>query len=220
MLCLLAATGAGAAGPTPGQGDGVKAVTSHGKIVFVFTSGANRLWKRVAGKEVALECLQTPSTTPGAGVKEGAAEDFKAPKKGKRLASGFKAGRYDLCTISVARRGVQALIPLTQKGAVFEDEALFAGDLLGIVNVADSLATGGHFPSAPQVAAKVPGGAIVVLAAPTDTPPAGKYGFYSDANQHIAAVVLSSAGRRLFFEVSGDTVSTNVLAQVNFIEGT
>jgi hypothetical protein len=174
----------------------------------------------VAGKQVVLECLQTPSGTPGEPVRQAGAEDIKAPKKGKRLGSGFKAGKYDLCTIALERRGVQALIPLTQKGAVFEDEALFAGDLLSIVDVADSLSTGGHFPSAPQVAAKVGNGAVVALAAPTDTPPAGKYGFYSDANQHIAVVVLSSAGRRLFFEVSGDTISTNVLAQVNFIEGT
>jgi hypothetical protein len=172
----------------------------------------------VAGREVTLDCVQTPSTTPGEGVKQAAAEGFKAPKSGMRLKSGFKAGKYDLCTIAVARRGPLALIPLTQKGAVFEDEALFAGDLLGIVDVADSLAAGGHFPSAAQVTAKSPSGAIVALAASTDTPPAGKYGFYSDANQHIAVVVLSSAGRRLFFEISGDTVSTNVLAQINFLQ--
>jgi hypothetical protein len=110
------------------------------------------------------------------------------------------------------------LIPLTQKGAVFEDEALFAGDLVSIAGLADSLSSAGHFPTADQVVAKA-GGSVVALAAPTDTPPAGKYGVYSDANLHLATVVLSSAGRRLFFEVSGDTVSTNVLAQINFITG-
>jgi hypothetical protein len=217
VVALLVLTGTEAqAAPTPGSGDGVKAVASHGKIVFVFTK---KPWKRVAGREVTLECVQTPLGTPGEGVKAGAAEDFKAPKSGLRLKSGFKTGRYDLCSISEARRGTVALIPLTQKGAVFEDEALFAGDLLGIAGLADSLSTGGHFPPADQVVAKG-GGSVVALAAPTDTPPAGKYGIYSDGNQHIAAVVLSSAGRRLFFEVAGDTVSTNVLAQINFITGT
>jgi hypothetical protein len=31
-------------------------------------------------------------------------------------------------------------------------------------------------------------------------------------------VVLSSAGRRLFYEISGDTVSTNLLAQIDFLQ--
>ena len=135
-----------------------------------------------------------------------------------KLSTGFSAGKYDLCFISVVRKNgdEETLVdlPLTQQGAVFEDERLFASDLLGIVGAADSLAKSGQFPPAPDVAAKF-NGAVVVLAAPTDTPPAGKYGFYSDAGQHITAVTLSSAGRRLFFDVSGDTVSTNVQAQIN-----
>jgi hypothetical protein len=60
----------------------------------------------------------------------------------------------------------------------------------------------------------------VALAAPTDTPAAGQYGFYSDGDRHIATVTLSIAGRRLFIDLADETVSTNVLPQINFIEGT
>lgn len=201
-----------------GSTDGVKAVSSHGKVVFVFTRSAKKLWKRVAGRSVALACQEVPVTTPGGGPTHGTATVFKAPKTGMKLATGFRAGAYDLCFISVERKNGDQVelvdVALTQQGATFEDERLFASDLLSIVDVADSLATGGHFPAAAPVVQKL-NGAGVELAAPTDTPPAGKYGFYSDGNQHIAAVVLSSAGRRLFFEISGDTVSTNVLAQIN-----
>jgi hypothetical protein len=204
--------------PQVGSTDGVKAVTSHGKVVFVFTSSAKKLWKRVAGRAVAIDCEQTPIDTPGSGPTHAQVQALKAPKKGMKLATGVRAGRYDLCVISVERKNGDQVelvdVALTQQGATFEDERLFASDLLSIVNVADSMATAGHFPPAAQVVPKF-NGAAVELAAPTDTPPAGKYGFYSDGNQHVAAVVLSSAGRRLFFEISGDTVSTNVLAQIN-----
>jgi hypothetical protein len=215
---LVLAPTAGAAAPQPGTADGVNAVTSHGKLVLVFTKSAKRTWKRVAGRQVAIDCVQTPSTTPGEGVKAGRSDAFKAPKTGMKLKTGIRAGAYDLCFVSVLRKSgdVSTLVdmPLTQKGAVFEDERLFASDLLGIVDAADSLAKSGQFPSGPALAAKY-GGAVVVLGAPTDTPAAGKYGFYSDASQHITAVTLSSAGRRLFVDVSGDTVSTNVLPQIN-----
>jgi hypothetical protein len=221
VLALIPVAGASAQAPQPGSSDGVKAVTRHGKVTFVFTS--KKLWKRIAGRQVAVECDETPTTTPGEAALQGTAKVFKAPKSGMKLGPGIHAGKYDLCFISVARKNGDSVtlvdIPLTQQGAVFEDERLFARDLLGIVGIADSLAQGGRFPPAASVVAKA-GGSVVALAAATDTPPAGKYGFYSDGNQHIAAVVLSSAGRRLFFEISGDTVSTNVLAQINSLEGT
>jgi hypothetical protein len=40
----------------------------------------------------------------------------------------------------------------------------------------------------------------------SDTPPEGAIGYYSDAAQHAAAVVLSAMGRRLFLEFDADDV--------------
>jgi hypothetical protein len=52
----------------------------------------------------------------------------------------------------------------------------------------------------------------VELPSPSDTPPAGSIGYYSDGAQHVAAVVLSASGRRLFLEGDVDhVVRTNVL---------
>jgi hypothetical protein len=52
---------------------------------------------------------------------------------------------------------------------------------------------------------------VVGLAAPGDTPAAGKIGYYSDGAEHIALVTLSASGRRLFIEEAADDVlSTNV----------
>ena len=51
----------------------------------------------------------------------------------------------------------------------------------------------------------------MALTSPSDTPPPGSVGYYSDGAQHAAAVVLSAAGRRLFVEVDADDVlRTNV----------
>ena len=51
---------------------------------------------------------------------------------------------------------------------------------------------------------------FVELVDPTDTPPAGSLGYYSDGHEHVAAAMLSASGRRLFLEYDGDAVSTNV----------
>jgi hypothetical protein len=213
-LSLLTASAAAAAAPTPGEADGVRAVTSHGKVVFVFSRSAKKLWKRVAGREVSIDCQQTPQIAPGSPPIVSSGDTFKAPKTGMKLKSGVRAGKFDVCAILVSDRTL-VVIALTQQGATFVDEAQFANDMLSVVDLADSLAAGGRWPSADQVVAKA-GGSVVALAAPSDAPPAGKYGFYSDANQHIAVAVLSSAGRRLFFEISGDTVSSNVFRQISF----
>jgi hypothetical protein len=56
---------------------------------------------------------------------------------------------------------------------------------------------------------------VVELPSPSDTPPAGSIGYYSDGAQHVAAVVLSATGRRLFLELDVDEViRTNVLGYI------
>lgn len=41
--------------------------------------------------------------------------------------------------------------------------------------------------------------------------PTGKFGFYSDGAQHIEVVGVSTGGKRLFEDMNGDTITTNVL---------
>jgi hypothetical protein len=56
---------------------------------------------------------------------------------------------------------------------------------------------------------------VVALASPSDTPAAGSIGFYSDGAQHVATVVLSATGRRLFLEYDVDDVlRTNVVGYI------
>ena len=58
-------------------------------------------------------------------------------------------------------------------------------------------------------------GHLVALDGPEGTPPAGKLGYWTDGVR-VAAVALTRAGRRLFFEIDGDVTRTNVL---NYLTG-
>jgi hypothetical protein len=71
-----------------------------------------------------------------------------------------------------------------------------------------------HYPPTAQIVADLKG-AVVGLATPDDTVAPGRYGIYSDGAQHIEAVAVTAAGRRLFLDLNGDTVSSNVLGQIN-----
>ena len=56
---------------------------------------------------------------------------------------------------------------------------------------------------------------VVALASPSDSPPPGSIGYYSDGARHVAAVVLSATGRRLFLELDADdVVRTHVLRYI------
>ena len=51
---------------------------------------------------------------------------------------------------------------------------------------------------------------LVVLAAPGDSPPAGRVGLYSDGARHVTVVALTPAGARLSIDVDAGVLTTNV----------
>ena len=127
----------------------------------------------------------------------------------------------DYCRLWAAPRAERprllVSVPLTQSGAVFLDEESKALQLIRLVFAAglvgEELNLSG-WPSYTQLAETLdlePKHRIVGLAAPTDTPPAGSIGYYSDRQEHVAVVTLSKSGRRLFIEFASDgVISTNV----------
>jgi hypothetical protein len=87
--------------------------------------------------------------------------------------------------------------------------------MVDIYGVANSLAKAGRYPAASDVVATATRKAVE-LAGPGDTPPAGAYGVYSDADRHVEVVAQSSAGRRLFLDVDGDVISSNLFTAIEF----
>jgi hypothetical protein len=230
LVILLAPAAAQAQLPV-GEADGVKITRQHGALVVIFTAKAANLYKTIAGKKVQVHCTEITEDGFNSG-----GETLRAPRHGRKLVTGDLTRGLDYCRIWIAphtvtrhgerhRVGRQLVVsvPLTQQGAVFIDEESKAGELLGLGAVAAIVKDRQKLPGYPtydQLVAKFPklARAVVALAAPGDTPPAGKVGYYSDGQEHIAAVVLSASGRRLFIEAAADDVISTNVAQYIFGE--
>jgi hypothetical protein len=231
ILLALAAPSARAALPV-GEADGVRIVRERGALVVVFTSRAEKLRRRVAGKLVSVLCTElTAHGTNVGGITQ------RAPKRGRRIYTGDLIRGMDYCRVWLAARTVRrngerqrrqrehlVSVPLTQTGAVYLDEQFKALTLSGLLAIAGLVGeerklTG--YPTPAQLLEAVPGyrprpsrQPVVALAAPSDTPPGMAIGYYSDGGQHVAAVVVSASGRRLFVEYDGDVLHTNVAGYI------
>ena len=209
---LAVPASAGAQAPLPvGEADGVRIGPKRHQVVF--TPRATKLWRRVAGRQVILEC--TRFVRDGAEI---AAIDQWVPKRGRRISLEGVARRSDYCTISLAARRngrddrLLVSIPLTQRGAVFLDERERTLALLAFLFVGGAITDGSRFLTAEELLAKLPRlqRLLTPLAGPTETPPPDKLGYWSDGARHVAVVTLSASGRRLFIEYEGDVLHTNV----------
>jgi hypothetical protein len=216
LLALLAAPAtAGAQSPLPlGEDDGVRIVRERGVVVVVFTSQAKKLWRRVAGRPVTVECTEILED----GTFSGSSTE-RAPKRGRRIWTGDKTRKLDYCTVVLDPRGPRseliAAIPLTQKGAVYLDKTEKAAVLSSVVSLARRLADKRGLPGFPimdQLVGRWPrlGRLLVSLPDPASTPAAERVGYWTDGAEHIAVAMLSASGRRFFIEFEGDVLHTNV----------
>jgi len=238
LLGVAPAAGAQTVQLPVGEADGVRIVRDQrGAIVVVFEPSAARLWRRVAGRRVSVLCEKGPDPDPdhpGYSFSESGGITFRAPKRGRRLRTGDLTRGMDLCEVSLAPRTVTrngerrrlsrtliVAIPLTQRGAVRLDEGARAQALVALINIAavlprreesDRYAAPADLVSFLPLMKRPLKLSVVELPSPSDTPPAGSIGYYSDGAEHVAAVVLSASGRRLFFEADVDhVIRTNVL---------
>ena len=238
MSIVLALPATASAQLPVGEAHGVRIVRDHrGALVVVFTRSATRLWRRVAGKRVSVMCERGPEPdpdNPGFFFSEEGGTTFRAPKRGRRLRTGDLTRGMDVCEVSLEPRTVRrdgrrrrigrrliVAIPLTQRGAIRLDERARAnalGTLLALAGVIGAQSGDNRYATSAELVAALPTLRrplrlpVVSLASPADTPAAGSIGYYSDGAEHVAAVVLSASGRRLFLEYDEDeVVRTNVL---------
>lgn len=221
-----------------GEAQGVRIVRDHGAIVVVFTPRAARLWRRVAGKRVSVLCEGRSGPDEfGIVTVEGGGTTFRAPRRGRRLRTGDLTQGMDVCRVSLEprtvtrngerrryRRELIVAIPLTQEGAVRLDEKARAQALLLVLSIAAADAARRDldgYPTSAELVASLPlltrplKLSVVALPSASDTPPAGSIGYYSDGAHHLAAVVLSASGRRLFLEYDvDDVIRSNVVGYI------
>lgn len=106
-------------------------------------------------------------------------------------------------------------VPITEDGAIYLDART---TMLAVRNGVDAASFDAKdagvdaFPTSAQIVEEYShsnSGTAVALATPDDTPPPGKLGVFSDGAHHFEAVKLTTLGKRLFYDVSGDVVTTN-----------
>jgi hypothetical protein len=236
FLALAASSAPAAEAQLPvGGADGVRIVRERGAIVVVFTQRAARLYRQIAGKRVSVLCTEFDENSVNVG-----GAPLRAPKRRRPLRTGDLTRGMDYCRVwlaarTVKRKGVRqrrpreliVSIPLTQRGAVFLDEQGKALDLDRLLFVAGLLAeerNTTNWPTATELferrelLERLPHQGLwpelMALASPTDTPPEGAIGYYSDGQQHVAAVAVSALGRRLFVEYEADVLHTNVAGYI------
>jgi hypothetical protein len=199
---------------------GVRAENAaSGGVTITFTSSAAKLYRRVAGRRTIVTCqalepagaLLVPLDRAGELFSDKAAPSTRRPLR-IREAGG---GRYDVCELTVLRsrrgrlRSVLSLsVPLTQPGAAYLEATRIGGRMVAALIVTASLGRGGAYPAAQAVAREVP--RLAVLAAPGDSPPAGRVGLYSDGARHVTVVGLTSTSVRLLIDANAGVLTSNV----------
>ncbi len=206
-----------------GEDHGVRLVLKRGAAVLVFGDRSAKLRERINSRYAWISCteLGDPFTSVGSG-------NLDAPRHGRRVRTGFNASGADFCLIFLrahtVRRGHQSehvgrrvllSFPLTQAGAVYLDEASKAATMFTIGLVA-TLSKPKRVTGEPTYAEVIEGSpklakVLAPLAAPGDTPPPKKVGYYSDGAEHMVLAMVSAAGKRLFIErAAGGLLTTNV----------
>ena len=214
-----------------GEADGVRVRADRGAVAVVFTPRAARLYRKIANRKITIACTDLPARINlGGTATRSAGESFRAPPRRRTLRTISMAARdFDYCRVWLERkpRELVVSVPLTQAGAVHLDEQVRAGDLRTLLELAGLLADerrSVNWPTPGELFGAEFGGRplrdvcprpLVALDSPAGTPPVDAIGYYSDGSAHVAAVILSAAGRRLFIEFDADeAVHTNVAGYI------
>jgi hypothetical protein len=214
VVAASLAVAAPAAAQDPLEVRGVRAENApSGGVTITFTSRAARLHRRIAGLRTFVRCQAVIPDGALLARLDRTDELFsqrRLPLTRRPLRVRHAAGaRFDVCELTAVRglRTVRTLtLPLTPEGGAYLAAKRVGNQLVAALEVVSALGPDGHYPAAQDVV--VPG--LVVLAAPTASPPPRRVGIYSDAAQHMTVVALTPDGRRLFIDADGGVLTSNV----------
>lgn len=99
-------------------------------------------------------------------------------------------------------------VPLTQEGADYLDAEDAVEPLIRVLHLLKNDFVD-RLPSTDEILRTAPNERAVPLSQPSDTPPPGRLGVWGDGHDHMALVVTSRLGRRLFVEIHGMQWTTN-----------
>lgn len=218
VLAWFVPAGAAAAELPVGQAKGVSVKVGRHGVNFRF---AKRLDPTVAAllrprRRVDLSCTNLgPLKMDGSRPSSRESERVQLRDRLTRLRLPTSRGpRPSFCTIRLASTGIVIVdVPVTQDGAIYLDERHTAFGIRNAVFTAASDAEHAGratFEPADQFVDRYGfEGDMIVLATPDASPPAGAIGIFSDGVRHFAAVALTTLGRRMFYDIDGDVLTTN-----------
>jgi hypothetical protein len=209
---------AAAAGLPVGHAKGVSVRVGRHGVNFRF---AGTLDPTVAAllrprRHVDLSCTELgPLKMDGTRTSSRVTERVRLPERLRRLRLPTGIGQHpSFCTMRLVSTRLDIVdIPVTQDGAIYVDER---HTLFGIRNAAFTAASDAEdahsetFEPADQYVHRYGSdGDMVALATPDAVPPAGTIGIFSDGGDHFEAVALTTLGRRLFYDINADVLTTN-----------
>jgi hypothetical protein len=192
----------------------VKAVHAGGQTVITFRGGSGRrLYSQIVGREVKLSCRPAqldPTSSPNSPD----IDNFVPSRHSRKLRATLEGDWCEVLLVGKHHRVKPIVaVAITPAGVPFLDARMRAVVVDGLVASASLESEAGRYPATQDLLSHQRPG-VIALASPSDPVPAGKYGFYSDGAQHVEAVGVTLTGKRLFEDVNGDVVSSNVLAYV------
>jgi hypothetical protein len=219
VLCALVGAGDAQAATLPvGHAKGVSVRVSRHAVEFRFTKAIDLTVAAILRpkRQVELSCTTLgPLAIDGGRTSSRITQRVKVPahRTPLRLPTGTRQ-HPSFCTLRLVSTHLDIVdIPVTEDGAAYIDERHTLYGLRNAAFTASSDAQDAHsamFETADQYISKyAQDGDMVALATPDATPPAGTLGIFSDGAHHFAAVALSTLGRRMFYDINGDVLTTN-----------
>ena len=193
-------------------------VTANGRAIVKFDRRRAKLLAPFRGRTLDVTCTDIPPD-------DGLIRSFdvsemgfsvRVPRRGSVLRFGRLGPRMDTCLVSGATRraALSVFVVLTDAGRVAMKELRAASLVLTVLAVAQAEAEkagGTAWPAATALIARVPKVGMVAMDGPAADVPVDRVGYWTDGARHAAFATTSRNGRRLFFEIDGDTLHTNMV---------
>jgi hypothetical protein len=216
-ICVSPA-GAAAAGLPVGHAKGVSVRVGRAGVDFRFAKTLDPTLAAVLrpGRRVELSCTTLdPPRIDGTRTSNGISARVRLPGRLTRLRLPTGTRQHpSFCTIRLVATEIDFVdVPVTEDGAVYVDERHTVYEIRNAAFTAAQDAEDAHgetFESAEEFVRKYgAGGDLVALASADATPPPRTTGIFSDGNRHFEAVALTTLGRRMFYDIDGDVLTTN-----------
>jgi hypothetical protein len=205
-----------AAAQVAGPQQGVTAARTHHGVVVRFGKGSARVYRRIAGRRIVIGCSTVTRLIGGYSTDSESVSGIRAPRHRQTLHT-YVTGRADFCFIRLDKtHETIVMAPVTKAGGTYIDE-LMTFSLMLFVPFESAAAPDLQMPTIDQAVADGHG-LVVALDGPDGIPPHGKIGYWTDGTHTVVAAV-TAAGRRMFFDIDGDVMSTNALAYLTASSG-